>query len=69
MSKLRLILNFIGSIFPVVFPKNEFKPKRAVFVFLMVIAMMFAIEYFGAATIDQAIDLTGDIVELTEEAK
>lgn len=66
---LRLILNFVGTLFPIIFPKNEFKPKRAVFVFVMVVVMMFGVDYFGAATIEQAIDLTGDAVSLTEQAK
>lgn len=69
MNKYRLILEFIGSLFPVIFPKNEFKPKRAAFVFVMVFLMMFAVEYFGAATVEQAIDLTGNAVELAEEGK
>ena len=69
MNKYRLILEFVGSLFPIIFPKNEFKPKRAAFVFVMVFLMMFAIDYFGAATVEQAIDLTGSAVELTEEAK
>lgn len=69
MGKYKLILDFVGSLFPVIFPKNEFKPKRAVFVFVMSLVMMFAVDYFGAATIEQAIDLTGAAVELTEEVK
>lgn len=64
-----IALNFIGSLFPIIFPKNEFKPKRAVFVFVMAVVMMFGVDYFGAATIEQAIDLTGDAVSLTEQAK
>lgn len=67
MGKYKLILDFVGSLFPIIFPKNEFKPKRAAFVFFMVIVMMFAHDYFGAATIENAIELTGSIVELTEE--
>lgn len=69
MGKLSVIFNFLGTLVPIIFPKNEFKPKRAAFVFLMIIAMMFAVDYFGAATIEQAIELTGDAVSLTEEAK
>ena len=69
MGKFKIILDFVGTLFPIVFPKNEFKPKRAAFVFVMVFLMMFAVEYFGAATIEQAIDLTGNSVELTEESK
>lgn len=67
MGKYKLILDFVGSLFPIIFPKNEFKPKRAAFVFVMVIVMMFAYDYFGAATIENAIDFTGSVVELTEE--
>lgn len=63
----RIALNWLQTLLPIVFPKNEFKPKRAAFVFLMVVVMMFAHDYFGAATIENAIDLTGGIIELTEE--
>lgn len=69
MNKYKWILEWVGTLFPVIFPKNEFKPKRAAFVFVMFIAMLFAYDYFGAATIENAIELTGSIVELTEEAK
>ena len=67
MGKLKLILDFVGTLFPIIFPKNEFKPKRAAFVFAMVIVMMFAGDYFGAATIENAIDFTEDLIGLTEE--
>lgn len=67
MNKYKLILDFVGSLFPIIFPKNEFKPNRAVFVFAMVIVMMFAHDYFGAATIENAIELTESVVELTEQ--
>lgn len=67
--RFKIVLDFIGTLFPIIFPKNEFKPKRAAFVFVMTFLMMFAVEYFGAATVEQAIDLTGSAVELTEEAK
>ncbi len=67
MGKLKLILDFVGTLFPIIFPKNEFKPKRAAFVFVMVIVMMFANEYFGAATIENAIELTESVVQLAEE--
>lgn len=69
MNKYKWVLDWVQTLFPIVFPKNEFKPKRAAFVFVMVIVMMFAHDYFGAATIENAIELTGSIVELTEEAK
>ena len=67
MGKLKLILDFVGTLFPIIFPKNEFKPKRAAFVFAMVIVMMFSLDYFGAATIENAIDFTGSLVGLAEE--
>ncbi|CAH9012450.1 putative TMhelix containing protein [Vibrio phage 199E37-1] len=67
MAKYKWVLDWVQTLFPIVFPKNEFKPKRAAFVFVMVIVMMFAHDYFGAATIENAIELTGSVVELTEE--
>ena len=62
-----IALNWVQTLFPIIFPKNEFKPKRAVFVFAMVVVMMFAHDYFGAATVENAIELTGSVVELAEE--
>jgi len=67
--KLKLIFDFIGTLFPIIFPKNEFKPKRAVFVLVVMFLMMFAIDHFGFVLVDQAITFTGDAVSLTEEAK
>lgn len=68
--QLKLVLRFVASCLPYIFNNtSEFKPKRAVFVLVMVVVMMFGVDYFGAATIEQAIDLTGDAVSLTEQAK
>ncbi len=67
MNALTLVIGFLQSLVPVIFPKNEFKPKRAVAVVLLFFAMLFAIERFGNDTIEHAIEHTEQVVELTEE--
>lgn len=67
--KLAAILNFMGSLVPYFFPDKEFRPMRALAVVIITFALMFAVEHFGLDTVEQAIELTEDVVELTEEAK
>ena len=67
--KLAAILNFMGSLVPYFFPDKEFRPVRALAVILITFGLMFAVEHFGLDTVEQAIDLTEDVVELAEEAK
>jgi hypothetical protein len=67
MNTLAMVLGFLQSLVPVIFPKNEFKPKRAVAVVILVFALLFAVDHFGNDTIEDAIDHAEQIIELTEE--
>lgn len=69
LNILNSIFGFIGSLFPVIFPKNEFKPKRAIAVIILAIAMMFAVDHFGVDVVDTGIEKAGQLIELSEEAK
>lgn len=63
------IIRAIGSLFPVIFPDQEFKPKRLLAVVVLFIMVLFAGEYFGFASVENALELTGEAIELTEESK
>tara|TARA_R110002074_G_scaffold178539_3_gene342243 strand:- start:730 stop:933 length:204 start_codon:yes stop_codon:yes gene_type:complete len=67
MMKLSLILNFIGSLVPVIFPDKEFKPKRLIAVVVLFVMSILAGEYFGFASVEMALNLTEQAIELTEE--
>jgi hypothetical protein len=66
------IIKAIGSVtvslFPIIFPNQKFKPLRALFVAICILAAAYMNERFGTAGMEQAIDVTSQIVELTTEA-
>lgn len=65
--KLNLILNFIGSLVPVIFPDKEFRPKRLMAVVILFVITLFAGDYFGFASVEMALDVVSHAIELTEE--
>lgn len=65
--KLNLILNFVGSLVPIIFPDKEFKPKRLIAVVVLFAMAILTGEYFGFASVEIALDLTEQAIELTEE--
>jgi hypothetical protein len=69
MNPLSAILGFAGSLVPVIFPKNEFKPKRLAAVVVLLAASAFMYERYGAEGTEQIIDNGERLVELTEQAK
>ena len=66
---LKAIGSVTGSLFPVIFPNQKFKPVRAAFVIICIIAVAYMNERFGAAGMEQAIDISSQLIELTEEAE
>ena len=64
---MKLILQAIGTLFPVIFPKQEFKPKRLVAVIVCLALSVGAVKLLGVDGAIQAIEIAEDIVEMTEE--
>lgn len=57
----------VGSLFPVIFPNQEFKPKRLVAVIALFVIIILAGEYFGFSSVENALDMVGVAIEYTEE--
>jgi len=67
MGKLALIMNFVGSLVPVLFPDKDFQPKRLVAVLLVIGALALSIHFLGLESTEALVDLSEDVIELTEE--
>ena len=67
MGKLTLVINFIGSLIPVLFPEKGFQPKRLVAVLLVIGALALCINFLGLESTEALVDLSEDVIELTEE--
>lgn len=67
MGKLTLVINFIGSLIPVLFPDKGFQPKRLVAVLLVIGALALSIHFLGLESTEALVDLSEDVIELTEE--
>jgi len=63
----KAIGSVVGSLFPVIFPNQEFKPKRLVAVIALFVIILLAGEYFGFASVENALDMVGAAIEYTEE--
>jgi len=66
MQYLKVIFGFVGTLLPVVFPDNEFQPKRLGAVMALLIVIGFGVYIFDVTTAASIIDMTGDAIELTE---
>lgn len=67
--KLAAILNFAGSLIPVIFPANEFKPARLVAVLTILATLIIGSCYVPMDDLKDIVDLTEDTMELTEQPK
>ena len=67
MGNLTLIMNFIGSLVPVLFPEKGFQPKRLVAVLLVIGALAICVHFLGLESTEALVDLSEDVIELTEE--
>lgn len=61
------ILPFLGSLLPIIFPNQEFKPKRLAAVIVSFILIIGSIKIIGLDETLEAIEATEDLIELTEE--
>ena len=66
MSKLALILNFVGSLVPYIFPEKEFKPRRLVAVLLTIVTLAICTQFLGVDVTSEVVDLSGDVLSLSE---
>lgn len=64
--KLKLILDFIGTLIPVLFPQNEFQPKRFAAVVIMLILIAGGVHFFGVDVVSSIIDLSDDALDLAQ---
>lgn len=65
--KLSLIANIVGSLFPIIFPKQEFKPKRAVFALVVFGVVAGTVNWIGVDATTQALEFTSEFLDLAEE--
>jgi len=64
---IKLISSVIGSLFPIIFPKQEFKPKRLVGVIVCIAIAIGTINLLGVEGAVQALEFAEDFLNLTEE--
>jgi len=64
---IKLISSVIGSLFPIIFPKQEFKPKRLVGVIVCIAIAIGTINLLGVEGAVQALEFAEELIELTEE--
>ena len=64
---IKTLLRFAGSLLPIIFPNQEFKPKRLAAVVLSFVLMVSSIKLIGLDETLEALEATEDLIELTEE--
>ena len=62
-----ILIKALGSLVPVLFPKQEFKPKRAIGAVLAIVLAFGATKFLDEGEIDTVLDTAEQIIELTEE--
>ena len=64
---IRLIIQAVGTLFPVIFPKQEFKPKRLAGVIVCLALAIGSVKLLGVDGTEQALEVAEDILDLSEE--
>lgn len=64
---IKLISSVIGSLFPVIFPKQEFKPKRLAGMVVAMALVIGSVKLLGTEGTADVIELVEDVMEITEE--
>lgn len=67
MMNLKLITNVIGTLFPVIFPKQEFKPNRLIGVVIVTILVVGSVKLLGVEDTAESIELVEEVMDITEE--
>lgn len=66
MKIMVLAFNFIGSLFPVIFPKNEFKLNRLIAVIVLFTVISISLNYLNKEDINYILKSIEQIMPLTE---
>lgn len=64
---IRLIVQAIGTLFPVIFPKQEFKPKRLAGVIICLVLAISSVKLLGVDGTNEALEVGKEILNMTEE--
>ena len=64
---IRLIVQAIGTLFPVIFPKQEFKPKRLAGVIICLALAIGSVKLLGVDGTNEALEVAEEILNMTEE--
>lgn len=64
---IKLLANIVGSLFPVIFPKQQFKPVRLVGFVIAFIIIAGSVQLMGKDTTEDIVDIVEDVLEATEE--
>lgn len=67
MIPLKVAANFIGTLLPVVFPNQEFKPQRLFATLLCFGVIVVSVHFLGVENTEVGLELAEDFIELTEE--
>tara|TARA_R110000851_G_scaffold10998_1_gene38949 strand:+ start:835 stop:1032 length:198 start_codon:yes stop_codon:yes gene_type:complete len=63
----KVIMNFMGTLLPLVFPNQKFKPLRLGAVVVCFVIAVGSVEYMGVENTLKALEVAEDLIELTEE--
>ena len=64
---IRLIVQAVGTLFPVIFPKQEFKPKRLAGVIICLALAIGSVKLLGVDGTNEALEVAEEILNMTEE--
>ncbi len=67
MIPIKLAVQAIGTLFPVIFPKQEFKPKRLIAAVLVTALAATSINFIGLENTEAALEVAEEVLELSEE--
>lgn len=65
--KIRLALNFLGTLLPIVFPKQKFRLDRLVAVLLCGALSWGAVKFMDSSELEAFQETTEQLIELTQE--
>ena len=64
---IRLMVQAIGTLFPVIFPKQEFKPKRLAGVIICLALAIGSVKLLGVDGTNEALEVAEEILNMTEQ--
>lgn len=67
MVSISAITGVIGTLFPIIFPEQEFKPKRAIGVLVAIGIAWGMVATLGVEDSIEVLEVAEEVIELTEE--